>query len=99
MLSLASLLSGPVLTGLISALMGPLEQLYSDYQKGIISKEQLAERRIIKSDASCITEALDADVNRLIHTLATKPGRHLTPAERHLGEALVRYTIDVRRTF
>lgn len=40
----ASLLSGPVLTGLISALLGPLEQLYSDYQKGVISKEQLAER-------------------------------------------------------
>ncbi len=61
-------------------------------------KTQLTERRIIKSDRSCITETLDADVDQLIHTLATKPSE-LTAAEQRLGEALAKYRIDVRREF
>jgi hypothetical protein len=61
-------------------------------------KTQLAERRIIKSEPSCITETLDAGVDRLIHALATKPGE-LTAAEQRLGEALAKYRIDVRRKF
>lgn len=76
---LAALFTGPVLTALINALLGPLESIFHDYTQGQITKEQLAERlqaamlsTLAQIDAQ-FTDSLTKTYTAFITTAATNP--------------------------
>lgn len=76
---LAKLITGPVLTALAGALLGPIESIYKQYVAGQISKEQLAEKLqealvdAFKDVDKTFLDSITSTYNTFITTAAQNP--------------------------